>query len=297
MGDRGIGSKSKGVFGSPGKDKKTAKVGEEEEDAPAWFTKAMTTTITEFKKSWSEEMKAHRVEIQREMQDVQERMERVEKIIREDVVKKSDLDRAVKETVSKEVAGMASRGVPMEMGANGMGEDALEEKRKLEMIIGGLTKDTPRQEVIAKVRNIMTAAGVQVENVFTFEKFGSIGVVTFPDAATKKSYKQWLATPEGKTTMQAFGDGTSGAWAGDNLGKMEREKRRALGKVKRALADLKGTGAGIQVDYSRKKVYVGSTMVAKIDEDGRLKVEGEASNASYKISEYLREIKSGVEVV
>ena len=83
----------------------------------------------------------------------------------------------------------------------------------------------------------------------------------------------------------------------DNLGKMEREKRRALGKVKRALADLKGTGAGIQVDYSRKKVYVGSTMVAKIDEDGRLKVEGEASNASYKISEYLREIKSGVEVV
>ena len=214
-------------------------------------------------------------------------------MIKEDMVKKEDLGQAVK----REVEVQLSKGSPMAMAGGRQGGGDLAEKRMLEMVIGGLPKDSPRKEVIEKVRTIMNHAAVMVEDVFTFDKFGSIGIVRFTGADGKKAFKQWLVTEEGKGVMLGAGAGIEPAWAGDNLDKRERDRRRALGKVKKALSQVAGTNFGIDVDYKRGKVYKGKEVVAKFDDDGRLVLDGPANTSRDIIANCLKEISVSVELI
>lgn len=302
------GSKRPGLFiglTSPGKDKKKEKTEDTmsvdfngEKMEMVQFMEMVKKSVTEaMDGKWEEKFDT----MQGEVSGMRGRLEEVAKAAEEaralalTLKQKVEVEMASKEDVKKEIEG-AKAGTASGLGFRNLGAQ-VDEKRKMEMIMGGMGKDLPRQDIIEKVRNIMVRSEVAFGDIWTFEKFSSIAVVQFPNEEAKRGFKKWLGTPEGRGAMDSMGDGLDSAWAGDNLGKEEREKKKALGKVKKALAEQRQSGDGLEVDYKRFKAYLGNTVVAQVGEDGRLWLEEGAQAARDLIIRYIQDVNGTVEVV
>ena len=168
-------------------------------------------------------------------------------------------------------------------GKDGNGGD-IKEKRKMEMIIGGFPRDTPRKEIIDQITRIMEDASVTVQDIFTFDKYGSVGVVRFHAGEDKAKFKRYLAK------HNLSGD----LWAGDNLEKEERTRRRVMGKVKKALAEEAGSGVDVDVDYKRFVVRHKRAVVAQYTL-GSLVLSGTALARRERIYELIKEIEGGAQ--
>jgi len=156
------------------------------------------------------------------------------------------------------------------------------------MVIGGFPRDTPRADICEKINQILQEAEVTAKEVFTFEKYGSMGVANFGTGEVKKKFKKFLADAKAK---RFFHRGDDGLWAGDNMGKDERFKRRSMGKVKKAIHEVLGEVLEIDVDYKRCVVRHQKEIVAKYDELGTLLFTGAAWDSRERVWYYANEMK------
>jgi len=199
-------------------------------------------------------------------------------------VKKSDLEEQVEKVVEAKM-GKVGHG-----GEGGVKKETEEvaERRKMEMVVAGFERDTPRKVIIDEVNRILGEAQVSATDVFTFGKFASFGVARFGDSDEKGKFKRWLA----KNKLPG------GRFASDNRSKEVRDKQRPMGKAKKAIAEVVGSFDEIEVDYSKCRDYYQNKMVASWDNLRHTKFENlvlteVAWNARDRVKSMMEDMERG----
>ena len=82
-----------------------------------------------------------------------------------------------------------------------------------------------------------------------------------------------------------------GLWAGDNLTKDERMRQQTVGKVKKALCQVRGNDTGVDVSYKRCMVRLNKKVVAKFNGD-ELVLTGEARDCREAIEGLISAMKN-----
>lgn len=246
----------------------------EDGERPAWTRGFMKDLLDQFKEAWSEEMQSHRQEVQREMKEVVDRVEKVEAMIKDDVVKKEDLKQEVEKVAEARLAN-AGRGL-------GSGEGTVEWDRKNEMVFGGFPQDTPRKDIIETIQAQLARAGLEGVEVFTLGKYASVGIMKFAEGG-KRRWKLWLAANDGLPKPH---------WSQDNLSLEERMRRQKLGKVKAAIGEKCAEDAlQVEVLYRRGIVKYRKEIIAKYTGDA-LELAGAALEVKDRIEEMWKEVES-----
>ena len=135
-------------------------------------------------------------------------------------------------------------------------EDA--EKRKREMVVTNFRKDTPKNVIISGIEELTRKAEAEAEDTYTFGPFEAMGVVRFKTEEDKRKFKQWLQKNHMRTDYaEEDREGVRQLFASDNRPKADRDKRWPMGKVKRAIIEVKGAGAATDtiVEYNKGRVW------------------------------------------
>ena len=132
------------------------------------------------------------------------------------------------------------------------------------MVVTNFQRNSERKEIVGKVQQMVGAAGVQAEDVFTFSRYASAGVVRFATQNDKRDFKRWLMDQQLESELAAADkNGIHRLFASDSDEKEDREKKRILGKVKKGMATKKPENAkDIKVDYDKMKVLFQKKEVA-----------------------------------
>ena len=101
------------------------------------------------------------------------------------------------------------------------------------MVVSGLERNTPSNEVVAYVLDVtLAAAKCEAQDRFCTRKLTSYGIIRFRTMKDKSKFKRWLAGLAEPLKYQG-----RKLHIGDNETKEERTKGRALSKVYRALME------------------------------------------------------------
>ena len=118
----------------------------------------------------------------------------------------------------------------------------------------------------------------------TTRKMTSFGYIKFKDIETKKRFKKGLGGVEDPIKY----DEEHKLNIGDNEDKQQQARGRAIGKVKRALHELREGRTDVVADRRAGEVWIGQECVAKWIGVG-LRLKGEALKAKARIDALIAE--------
>ena len=183
------------------------------------------------------------------------------------------------------------KGVPAACGvsadAKKTTETNQETRRQLEMVITGFPYNTPKVEIEAILADVVKKYEITTDDQFAPGPLASVGILRFNSSAHKKEFKQKL-----KTNGFSIKHGGRELHVGDNAPKEDKPKERAVGRVKRALMEVKRDHTDVLVLRKKGEVYLegenGRVRVAKWRGD-HLKLAGEAETLKGRIDELIAE--------
>ena len=165
--------------------------------------------------------------------------------------------------------------------------DDREERREREMVIAGIMRNTPADEVISCVLDVTLGASKCEAESYTTRKLTSFGIIRFKTLKEKGRFKRWLA--DLKEPLMYKGRKLH---IGDNETRAVRTMGRAVSKIKRALMENKPLRTDVIVERRTGEVFIGRKRVAKW-EDGTLKLKGEALELRERIQALIEERQGG----
>jgi hypothetical protein len=230
-------------------------------------------------------------ELKDEMQDVKAKCEA-------QAVAMSDAQEAIRAlkgevTKLKKENGTSSRGegkgyggqTTQISGAHDSGEGHQNVDRKTrEMVISGFSWNTPRVEIEAVIKDVMIAAKVEYEDVFSPRAMNTFGIVRFENTVKMDEFKKWI----GRLNRQPEFGGIKLRMRENGESKEERIQGRAVAKVKRALMEVNAGRTDVTADRKAGMVWVGRTRVAKWNGE-EMKLAGEALTLEVRIKELIAE--------
>ena len=105
----------------------------------------------------------------------------------------------------------------------------------------------------------MDESCVEYKYVRVIGKMSSFCIIIFEDHQEKRRFKGWLMDNGRRVYSQ------NGLWFGSNVGKDAREKKRAVGKTKKALMKEWEGRRDVERDFRRGRVWAGRELVAEWD--------------------------------
>ena len=170
-----------------------------------------------------------------------------------------------------------------------MATDFRDDKRKREMVMRGVPRNTPKNEVIAKMNHIISLAKIETEvPPFTIGPMVSFGIVRFPDSGRKFAFKEWLKDNQEVMKHEQV-------YVSENVEKSQRTLEIAAGKVKKVLCQKREGRRDVTVDWRRGQVFVGRVLVAKWLDGKMVLLSGEVLKMRDEVDASIKQV--GVETV
>ena len=170
--------------------------------------------------------------------------------------------------------------------------DVKEDRRRREMVVRGFKRNTPKAEVVKKMKELVTEAEVSADGLpFTIGPLVSFGLVRFFDLEEKAKFKQWLS--DNMTRMK-----NEGIWVSDNVDKENLLKEVVTGKLKKAICiSVEGLGDGgskeVVADYRRGQVFLGGggkwELVGQWEESRMVLLTEEVGTLKGKVEQMIKD--------